>query len=70
MDVPIFDIFYGPEEAHGASEMDQKSLESFMRVEGAPYPLGAPPYLVDDSETPPDVKSTPTSPINAQTSRK
>ena len=32
--------------------MDQKSPEPSTRVEGAPYPLGAPPYLVDDSETP------------------
>ena len=45
-------IFYGPEEAQGASEMDQKSPEPSARVEGAPYPLGRALYLVDDSETP------------------
>ena len=45
-------IFYGPEEAHGASEMDQKSPELSTRVEGVPPPLGVGPYLVDDSETP------------------
>ena len=32
--------------------MDQKSPEPSTRVEGASYPLGAPPYLVDNSETP------------------
>ena len=29
-------IFYGPEEAHGVSEMDQRSHEASTRVEGAP----------------------------------
>ena len=33
-------IFYGPEEAPKAKELDQKSPESSMRVEGAPYPPG------------------------------
>ena len=36
-------IIFGPEEAHGASEMDQKSPESTTRVEGAPYPPGRAP---------------------------
>ena len=57
-------IFYGPKEAHGASEMDQKSPEQSTRVEGTP------PYLVDDSETPPDMKSMPKIPINTETPRK
>ena len=33
-------IFYGPEEAHGVSEMGQKSPEAPMRVGGAPLPRG------------------------------
>ena len=37
------ELIFGPEEAHGASEMDQKSPEGTTRVEGTPYPLGAPP---------------------------
>ena len=45
-------IFYGPKEAPGVKELGQKSPGPSTRVEGAPYPLGAPPYLVDDSETP------------------
>ena len=44
-------IFNGPEEAHEASQKDQKSPEPSTRVEGAPYPPGRAPYLVDDSET-------------------
>ena len=39
-------IFYGPKENPEAQELDQKSPEPSTRVEGAP------PYLVDDSETP------------------
>ena len=50
--------------------MGQKSPEPSTRVEGAPYPLGAPPYLVDDSETPPDVKPTTKNPINTETLEK
>ena len=45
-------IFYGPKEAQGVKELGRKSLEPSMRVEGAPYPLGASPYLMDESETP------------------
>ena len=44
--------FYGPEEAPEAKELGQKSPEPSTRVEGAPYPLGMGPYLVDDSATP------------------
>ena len=50
--MPIFDVFYGPKEASGVKELAQKSPEPSTRVEGAPYPLGFSPYLVDDSETP------------------
>ena len=45
-------IFYGPKEASRVKELGQKSPEPSTRVEGVPYPLGSPPYLVDDSETP------------------
>ena len=48
----LTEISFGPEEAHEASEMDQKSPEATTRVEGMPHPLGAPPYLVAASETP------------------
>ena len=44
------EIIFGPGEAHGASEMDQESPKSTTRVEGAPYSLGAPPYLVGPLE--------------------
>ena len=64
------EIIFGPEEAHGASEMGQKSPKATTRVGGVPTPLGAGPYLVDDSETPPDVRLTPKIPINTETSRK
>ena len=57
--MPIFDDFYGPKEAPGVKDLGQKSPEPTMRVEGEPYPLGTPPYLVDDSETPPDVRPMP-----------
>ena len=46
------EIIFRPEEAHGVSEMGQKSPEAPTRVGGAPYPLGAPPYLVAALETP------------------
>ena len=50
--MPIFDDFYRPKEALEVKELGQKSPEPSMRVEGAPYPLGTSPYLVDESETP------------------
>ena len=37
------EIFYGPEEAPEAKELVEKSPESSMRVEGAPYPPGRAP---------------------------
>ena len=40
------EIVFGPEEAHGVPEMDQRSPEATMRVGGAPYPLGAPSTLM------------------------
>ena len=46
------EIIYGPKEAHGASEMDEKSPEATTRVGARPTPLGGGPYLVGDSETP------------------
>ena len=46
------ELIFGPEEAHGVSELDQKSPGLPTRVEGAPTPLGAPPYLADSPETP------------------
>ena len=46
-------IFYGPKEDPEVKELCQKSPEPSTRVEGAPYPLGVSPYLVDDLETPP-----------------
>ena len=48
------EIIFGLEEAHGASEMDQKSPEATMRVEGTPYPPWAHPLpcgLLGDSLT-------------------
>ena len=45
------EIIFGPEEAHGVSEMGQKSPEAPTRVGARPTPLGAPPYLVVASET-------------------
>ena len=45
------EIVFGPEEAHGVPEMDQRSPEATMRV-GAPYPPGRAPYLVAASGTP------------------
>ena len=63
-------IFYGPKEAPGVKELGQKSPEPSTRVGARPTPLGASPYLVDDSKTPPDVRHTPKIPINTETSRK
>ena len=63
-------IFYGPKEAPGAKELGQKSHGLSTRVVAAPTPLGMGPYLVDDLETPPDVKPTPKIPINTETPRK
>src|SRR3990170_17225 len=59
--------FYGPEETHGALEMDQRSPEATTRVEGAP--LGCAPGLWVPRE-PPDVRPTPKIPINPEPSRK
>ena len=60
----ILMIFYGPKEASGVKELGQKSPEPSTRVEGAP------PYLVDDLETPPNVRPTPKIPINTETPKK
>ena len=46
------EIIFGPEEAHRASEMDQKSPKLTTRVGGAPTPLGMGPCLVDNPKTP------------------
>ena len=46
------EIIFGPEEAHGASKMDQKNPEAPTRVGGAPRGVGAPPYLVASSKLP------------------
>ena len=43
---------FGPEEAHGVSEMYQESLGLPTRVGAAPTPLGMGPCLVDNPETP------------------
>ena len=37
---------------------------------GRALPPGRAPYLVDDSETPPDVRPTPKIPINTETPEK
>ena len=66
----IFDDFYGPKEAPGVKELGQKNLEPSTRVEGAPYPPGRTPYLVDHSETPPDMRPTPKILINTETPEK
>ena len=52
IDPPIFVDFYGPKEAPEVKELGQKSPEPSTRREGAPYPQGASPFLVDDSENP------------------
>ena len=57
------EIVFGLEEAHEVPEMDQGSLEATMRV-------GARPYLVAASGTPPDLFLTPTPLIYTQTFRK
>ena len=57
------EIIFGPEEAHGASEMDQKSPEATMRV-GARPPISWPP------RGPLDLFPMPTPLIYPQTSRK
>ena len=62
-------IFYGPKEDPRVKELGQKSLGPSTRVEGAPYPPGRAPYLVDDLETPPDVRPMPKIPINTETPR-
>ena len=46
------ELVFGPEEAHGVSEMDQKSPEAPTRVGARPTPLGAPPYLVASLKLP------------------
>ena len=56
------EIVFGLEEAHGASEMDQKSPDASTRVGGAPLPRGC---LRD----PLDLFPTPTPLIYPQTSR-
>ena len=61
--------FDGPKEAPEVKELGQKSPEPSTRVDGAPYPMGTPPYLVDDPETPPDVRPTPKIPTNTETPR-
>ena len=63
-------ILYGPKEAPGVKELGQKNPEPSTRVEGAPYPPGRTPYLVDHSETPPDVRPTPKILINTKPPRK
>ena len=62
------EIVFGPGDAHGVSEVDQKSPEATTRVEGSPYPLGAPPTSWPPRR-PPDLFPTPTSLIYTQTSR-
>ena len=70
MTCKFMEIFYGPEEAPEAKELGQKSHEASRRVEGAPYPLGAPSVLVGSLLTLPDLFSTPKIPINAETPEK
>ena len=45
------EIIFGPEEAHGVPEMDQKSPEATTREGACPTPW-APPYLMAASRTP------------------
>ena len=63
-------IFYGPKEAPGVKELDQKSPEPSTRVEGMPYPPGRVPLSRGRFGDPPDVRPTPKIPINTETSRK
>ena len=44
------ELIFGPEEAHGVSELDQESPGLPTRVGGTPIPLGATPCLVDSPE--------------------
>ena len=50
--------------------MDQRSPDATTRVGAHPTPLGAPLYLMDSPETPPDLFSTPKPLIYTETSRK
>ena len=63
-------IFYGPEEAPEAKELDQKSHEASTRVEGAPYPPGGALRSCGLLVDPPDVKPTPKILINRENLRK
>ena len=56
------EIIFGPEEAHEAPEMDQKSPEASTRVEGTPPSSWLPPG-------PPDMFPMPTPLIYPQTFR-
>ena len=63
-------IFYGPKEAPRVKELGQKSPGLPTRVEGVPTPLERALVPRGLLVGPPDLFLTPTSPINAQTSRK
>lgn len=64
-----FTEFFLPEEAHGASEMDQKSPEATMRVECTHYHPGRTFLPCGCFVDPPDLFPTPTPLIYPQTSR-
>ena len=57
------EIIFGPEEAHGVSELDQESPGLPTRVGARPLPRGQP-------GNPPDMKSTQNSSIYTRTSKK
>ena len=61
-------IFYGPEEAHRALELGQKSHEATTSLGGAP--LGCAPLACRRLVAPLDLFPTPKIPINTETPRK
>ena len=62
--------FFGKYKKYWNEELQEGSPMGPTRVEGAPTPLGRPPVPRGLSVGPPYLFSTPTSPINPQTSRK
>ena len=68
--MPIFDDFLWTKRSPRSERVGPEESRAVHEGGGTPYPLGTPPYLVDDLETSPDVRPTPKIPINTETPRK